>query len=280
MKKILLSIGIVLIIAGAYILTTKKSPAPIKEVTQVKSVTENKSFFDLVNDGKSYQCNYSMPSTNGNTSVGKVYISEGKIRDESKSKIGNTELETLFIVRDGYVYVWTSLNRSSAFKTKVTPTVEGKPALPANTFYLENKETINPSLYQCQTWTPDESLFELSKDIKIVESPTKTTTVPKVNTPPQVEVKPQEPVVAPVPPGPNTFTMSDIALHSDRTSCYTTIAGKVYDVTSYIDKHKGGASKILKICGKDGSSLFEDQHGGEMKPEQMLATFEIGILSK
>lgn len=278
MKKVLLSIGVILIIVGAYIFTTKKTPET-EEAPQVKSVVENKSFFDLVNEGKSYMCSYSIPSTNGNVSAGKVYISEGKVRDENKSKIGNTQLETLFIVRDGYVYTWTSLNKSSAFKTKITSTVEGKPALPVNTFYLENKKTIDSSLYQCQTWTPDENLFELSKDIRIVESPAKTTNTPPVKITPLIEEKPTPVVIpTPVPPGPTTFTMSDIELHNNRTSCYTTIGRKVYDVTSYIDRHKGGASKILQICGKDGSSLFEGQHEGQMKPEQMLATFEIGIL--
>ena len=77
-----------------------------------------------------------------------------------------------------------------------------------------------------------------------------------------------------------TFTLAEIASHSDRTSCYTTINGFVYDLTNYIDRHPGGASKILKICGKDGTSLFEDQHGGQPKPEQMLASVKIGILTK
>ncbi len=77
-----------------------------------------------------------------------------------------------------------------------------------------------------------------------------------------------------------TFTLADLATHSDRTSCYTTINGSVYDLTNYIDRHPGGASKILRICGKDGTSLFEDQHGGQQKPEQILASLKVGVLAK
>ncbi len=277
MKKVLLSIGVILIIIGAYIFTTKKTPST-EETTQVKSFIENKSFFDLVNDGESYQCNYSVPLNGGAVSNGKIYISKGKIRDENRSSIGNTPIETIMLVSDSYMYTWTSTNETKAFKTKITPTTLENPEIPANTLFLENKKMIDTSTYQCKTWTPDESLFEFSKNIKIEEPVPKTIYINlpiKVTTPIN-----KEPVTVPtpVPPGPTTFTMSDIALHNNRTSCYTTIGGKVYDVTSYIDRHKGGASKILQICGKDGSSLFEGQHEGQMKPEQMLATFEIGIL--
>jgi hypothetical protein len=34
------------------------------------------------------------------------------------------------------------------------------------------------------------------------------------------------------------------------------------------------------ICGKDGSSAFDSQHGGEKKPEKILAGFQIGTLAK
>ncbi len=83
----------------------------------------------------------------------------------------------------------------------------------------------------------------------------------------------------PTPSQPvTTFTMAEVATHANAQSCYTTISGGVYDVTSYIPVHKGGSAAILAICGKDGSSLFAGQHAGAPKPEQALASFKIGTL--
>jgi cytochrome b involved in lipid metabolism len=77
-----------------------------------------------------------------------------------------------------------------------------------------------------------------------------------------------------------TYTMEEVAKHNSKESCWTVIRGDVYDLTNWIDKHPGGADKILKICGKDGTDLFIKQHGGKEKPEKILEDFEIGVLKK
>jgi cytochrome b involved in lipid metabolism len=76
------------------------------------------------------------------------------------------------------------------------------------------------------------------------------------------------------------ITMAVVAQHSTATSCYTVIRGSVYDLTSWIAKHPGGRDAILSICGKDGSALFVDQHGGSTRQESQLATFKIGVLAQ
>ncbi len=75
-----------------------------------------------------------------------------------------------------------------------------------------------------------------------------------------------------------TYTMEEISKHNSKENCWSVIKGKVYDLTNWINKHPGGADKILKICGKDGTQLFEKQHGGKEKPEKILEIFEIGVL--
>ncbi len=75
-----------------------------------------------------------------------------------------------------------------------------------------------------------------------------------------------------------TFSMDEVQSASSAEKCWTTINGNVYDLTTYIDKHKGGRDKILSICGKDGRSAFTDQHGGDEKPEMNLAKLLIGKL--
>ena len=75
-----------------------------------------------------------------------------------------------------------------------------------------------------------------------------------------------------------TYTMTDITAHNSQTSCWTAINGNVYDVTSWIKKHPGGAVAIISLCGIDGSSAFNGQHGGQRRPANELVGFKIGVL--
>ncbi len=75
-----------------------------------------------------------------------------------------------------------------------------------------------------------------------------------------------------------SYSMADVATHSTAQSCWTAIRGQAYDLTAWINKHPGGASAILSLCGKDGTVAFTNQHGGQPRPEQELIGFEIGVL--
>jgi cytochrome b involved in lipid metabolism len=77
-----------------------------------------------------------------------------------------------------------------------------------------------------------------------------------------------------------TFTLAQVATHNTEADCYSAINGQVYDLTAWINKHPGGDRAILSICGKDGSAAFDGQHGGQKKPEQILAGFEVGTLAQ
>lgn len=103
------------------------------------------------------------------------------------------------------------------------------------------------------------------------------------------KVTPQAPSPTPTPTpaptkspstGAQSYTLAQVQAHNSQASCYTTINGSVYDVTTWISRHPGGARAILSLCGKDGSSAFNDQHGGQRRPESELAGFKIGVLAK
>lgn len=121
-----------------------------------------------------------------------------------------------------------------------------------------------------------------------VRSSATNTTVPNtVNTTATVSVTPtvtntatntQPTNTSPTNPSIPSFTLSEVANHSTRSDCYTAISGSVYNLTSYISKHPGGAGNISMICGKDGTQAFADQHGGQGKPAEVLATLKIGVL--
>ena len=93
---------------------------------------------------------------------------------------------------------------------------------------------------------------------------------------------PTQPTPAPVPQTKTdpqtTYTMAQVQAANSAQKCWTAINGKVYDLTSFISQHPGGDKNILKICGKDGTSAFQGQHGGQNKPEQVLQGLQIGTL--
>ncbi|MCX6719237.1 MAG: hypothetical protein NTZ38_02580 [Candidatus Taylorbacteria bacterium] len=77
---------------------------------------------------------------------------------------------------------------------------------------------------------------------------------------------------------PNGYTMAQIKAHATASNCWTAVNGKVYDVTPWINQHPGGTRAIISMCGIDGSSAFNGQHGGQRRPASELASFVIGSL--
>lgn len=77
---------------------------------------------------------------------------------------------------------------------------------------------------------------------------------------------------------PSGYTLTSISGHNSATSCYSAINGQVYDLTDWVDRHPGGRMAILMICGKDGSALFNSQHGSSHRVANLLAQFQIGTL--
>ena len=51
--------------------------------------------------------------------------------------------------------------------------------------------------------------------------------------------------------------MAEVAKHNTESDCWTVIHGKVYDVTSFLSDHPGGAAIILKYAGKDSTASFD-----------------------
>jgi len=85
--------------------------------------------------------------------------------------------------------------------------------------------------------------------------------------------------VTPKPQTSGGITMTQVASHSSRTSCWSAVNGSVYDLTSWIPNHPGGEKGILSMCGVDGSAKYNGQHGGQAKQATILAGFKIGVLA-
>lgn len=74
------------------------------------------------------------------------------------------------------------------------------------------------------------------------------------------------------------LTMADVEMNDSEESCWSVIDGQVYDLTDWISKHPGGASRIIQLCGTDGTSLFQGQHVGSSGPESTLEGYLLGPL--
>jgi cytochrome b involved in lipid metabolism len=75
------------------------------------------------------------------------------------------------------------------------------------------------------------------------------------------------------------LTAAEVAKHSTAESCWSVVDSNVYDLTSYVSNHPGGAAVIKAICGKDGTSAFTNQHGTSGRPSNVLAGFKLGALA-
>ena len=58
-----------------------------------------------------------------------------------------------------------------------------------------------------------------------------------------------------------TLNMQEIAKHNSASNCWMVINNKVYNLTSFINYHSGGAGNILPYCGKDGTNAFNTKDG-------------------
>lgn len=82
----------------------------------------------------------------------------------------------------------------------------------------------------------------------------------------------------PAPQAVDSYTLLDVATRNTPENCWTTINGKVYDLTVWIAEHPGGERAILSLCGKDGTEAFMGQHGGSARAGDTLAEFQVGTL--
>ena len=93
------------------------------------------------------------------------------------------------------------------------------------------------------------------------------------------------PTVAPTPtPTPSAtpagYTMDQVKANNSATKCWSVIDSKVYDLTTWISSHPGGAGAITSLCGTDGTSAYINQHKGQGQPANRLAGYLLGPLAK
>lgn len=81
------------------------------------------------------------------------------------------------------------------------------------------------------------------------------------------------------PAANGSITSAELLKHSSSSNCWMMISGKVYDLTSYMRLHPGGAGTIIPFCGKDGTTAFDTKGGGGQHSQQahdMLINYYVG----
>lgn len=81
-----------------------------------------------------------------------------------------------------------------------------------------------------------------------------------------------------------TLTIEEVSKHNSANDCWIIINNNVYNVTSFINQHPGGAEKIINFCGKDATQAFATK-GKKNKPhspiaQNQLKQLQIGSLTK
>ncbi|CCH46478.1 putative nitrate reductase [NADH] [Wickerhamomyces ciferrii] len=80
-------------------------------------------------------------------------------------------------------------------------------------------------------------------------------------------------------PTKNYYTLSEIATHDSNNDLWMIIHGKIYDVTSIIDEHPGGAEVLFECGGIDASEPFDDV-GHSQDSVRMLKPLFVGYVKQ
>ncbi len=79
--------------------------------------------------------------------------------------------------------------------------------------------------------------------------------------------------------GVRHYTLSEIATHDRNDDLWMIIHDKVYDVTSMIDEHPGGAEVLFECAGMDATEPFDDV-GHSQDSVNMLKPLFVGLVKQ
>ncbi len=121
---------------------------------------------------------------------------------------------------------------------------------------------------------------------RIESTDSESTDTGVAETDPPVADMESEPEMIPVEPDGGTGASGDgevlgietVAANASEESCWAIIGDNVYDWTDWISSHPGGSSRIIGLCGTDGTSQFQGQHGGSSSAQGTLERYLLGAV--
>ncbi|KAL6803389.1 cytochrome b5-like heme/steroid binding domain-containing protein [Trichoderma sp. SZMC 28013] len=72
-----------------------------------------------------------------------------------------------------------------------------------------------------------------------------------------------------------SFSVDEVAKHASKTDLYMIIHHKVYDVSTFIEKHPGGEEILTDVAGRDATEEYDDA-GHSEKADRLLKKLYIG----
>ena len=175
--------------------------------------------------------------------------------------------------------IWLIVSRMASSRGKVLAAIIGGVIIVVGIFAVVI--TVQAGhLGSEQTWSERiESADSESADAEATES--------EISEPdPPVTDMESEPEMIPVEPDGGTGASDDVqvlgieavAANATEDSCWAIIDDNVYDLTDWISSHPGGASRIIGLCGTDGTSQFQGQHGGSSSAQGTLERYLLGAV--
>lgn len=168
--------GVVIVAVGWYFIMNPNKGVDVSDNSAVSTSTEQKvdnkseenkaAFAELIKKGGSLKCAVT-ESVNGNNVSGILYLNNGMVRGEYSFKIQNMNIDSTFILRDGFTYNWSSA-APTGYKVAVPKVDASAPPVNSNTFGVNNV-----SDYKCDTWTAEASKFAVPANITFVTPKTK-----------------------------------------------------------------------------------------------------------
>ncbi|MEX2365464.1 MAG: cytochrome b5-like heme/steroid binding domain-containing protein [Pseudohongiellaceae bacterium] len=77
------------------------------------------------------------------------------------------------------------------------------------------------------------------------------------------------------------YTLTDVAQHNSQDDCWMVIENKVFDITTYIERHPTPPSVLLPWCGKEATKGMRTKgYGNDHSPFawNLLSNYQIGTI--
>lgn len=78
-----------------------------------------------------------------------------------------------------------------------------------------------------------------------------------------------------------SYSLEEVAKHSESTDCWMAIGNRVHDLTAYVPGHPAAEEVIVEWCGRDATLAFETKNRGSRhspRAHELLREYEIGLL--
>ena len=73
------------------------------------------------------------------------------------------------------------------------------------------------------------------------------------------------------------MTPSELKRHNQRSDAWTSLQGRVYNITPYLEYHPGGVPELMRAAGRDGTDLFFKTHAW-VNVDALLDSAVVGVL--